>query len=254
MELNKRMKQYEKSSRHTLPYRMPVIVRVDGRSFHSFTNLLDDPFCNDLADTMGYSAKKLAQDVSGAVFAYTQSDEINLLITPYTSLNFEPYFGNRVQKLTSTTASCVTAVFNQKWERLRPDYDNLAQFDARTFILPKEEVCNYFIWRQKDAKRNSIQTLGRKYFSHSEMQGLSNDEVQEKLWQEKNVNWADLSDRFKNGQAVYQQEQEEAVEVDGATKVVKRTPWTIDKSPPVFTSDRKYIDQFVYNSPNESNN
>ena len=44
----------------------------------------------------------------------------------------------------------------------------IAVFDSRVFNIPKEEVCNYFIWRQMDWTRNSVEMLARAHFSHSE--------------------------------------------------------------------------------------
>ena len=86
-------------------------------------------------------------------------------------INTEPWFNNHLQKLVSLSASIATLAFNKYYEaELHHDFKDdvkpyvsgiwCAQFDARAFVLPKEEVVNYFIWRQQDATRNSIQMVG----------------------------------------------------------------------------------------------
>ena len=43
-DLSKRMKKYESVSKGTLMSRMPVILRIDGRSFHTYTRGFKRPF------------------------------------------------------------------------------------------------------------------------------------------------------------------------------------------------------------------
>jgi tRNA(His) guanylyltransferase len=258
MSLSDRMKQYERSWETELTYRLPVIIRLDGRSFHSFTRNCEEPFDDDLIMTMAKTAREVCKDIAGAQFAYTQSDEISILVTPYTSLNFEPHFGNRVQKLSSVTASKATAHFNDLFPEEKSD-GALANFDARCFIVPKDDVENYFVWRQKDWERNSIQMLARSYFSHNECHGLSCDELQEKLWQEENVNWSYLDSHLKNGVGLYEEVYCQLIkELDkdipdhvDQDKEITRSEWKIDYNIPEFSKDREFIRQFVYHGDKE---
>lgn len=114
-----------------------------------------------------------------------------------------------------------------------------ATFDARAFILPKEEVCNYFIWRQQDATRNSIQMVAQANFSHKELQGISCDELQDKLFKERNINWNDLPIDEKRGSCVVREK------ITTSDNVI-RNSWVIDDSIPIFTQDNEYINRFVY--------
>lgn len=62
-------------------------------------------------------------------------------------------------------------------------------FDCRVWQVPsKEEAINNFMWRELDAKKNSISMSARTYYSHDELHGKTADEMQEMLWQ-KGVNW-----------------------------------------------------------------
>jgi len=122
---------------------------------------------------------------------------------------------------------------------IKCDSDGL--FDSRAFILPKEEVCNYFIWRMQDCTRNSIQSLGQANFSHKEMHGLNNDQVQEKLFQEKKINWNDLDVWKKRGVCLYKKQVSK--NIDGHDCI--RTEIVEDFEIPIFTQDRNYIEKWL---------
>jgi len=83
-------------------------------------------------------------------------------------------------------------------------FDNIkhACFDSRVFTIPDAiEVENYFVWRQKDAVRNSIQMLAQSLYSHKELQNKSSNKLQEMCFQ-KGVNWNDAPIGFKRGRLV----------------------------------------------------
>jgi tRNA(His) 5'-end guanylyltransferase len=113
----------------------------------------------------------------------------------------------------------------------------LAYFDARAFNLSKEEVVNYFIWRQQDASRNSVQMLGSAYFSVSELHGKNNKQVQEMLLLQKNINWNDLPTWQKRGTCI--KYFSNAVDDNGIQKY--DNGYIMDEEIPIFTSDRDYI-------------
>lgn len=189
-----RMKQYEQSASQVLVRRTPIIIRVDGRSFHAFTKGCDRPFDSRLQNAFQQVAEALVKEVSGAVMAYGQSDEISILAVDYRDNQTEPWFGGKVQKISSVTASIATAVFNDKFPSAKP-----AMFDARVFNIPESDVPNYFYWRWKDAVRNSVSALAQSEFSHKELQGLNIQEQKRKLRYEANKPWEDLDLSFKDG-------------------------------------------------------
>lgn len=244
-----RMKGYENVNRYYLTKRMPLIIRLDGVHFHTFTKGLDEPYDNYFCQAMQYTMGSLVEQISGAKFAYTQSDEISILITDYDNLNTEPWFGKNLQKIVSVSSSLATYYFNKHLDSItrflppetpivKAHQDKLAIFDARAFILPKDEVCNYFLWRERDCIRNSIQSAGHAHFSHSSLMNLNCDQIQEKLFSEKGINWAHYPSFFKNGCC--------ARKVDGR--------WELDYNIPVFSQDRNYINQYVYLEEDKNEN
>jgi tRNA(His) 5'-end guanylyltransferase len=220
-DFGNRMKKYEAVSQSVLTTRTPVIMRLDGCAFHTFTKGLNRPFDSVLSDAMAATTEHLCSKIQGAVFGYMQSDEISILIQDWKNLNTDNWFGNNVQKMVSVSASIATAFFNKTYKH--PSKDALALFDSRVFNIPKEEVANYFVWRQKDCTRNSINSLGQAHFSAKQLHGKNVSQVQDMLMETHNVNWNDIQTRYKRGTCV----------VNGV----------IDLECPIFTQDRGYIEK-----------
>ena len=203
-DLGKRMKdQYEMRTRTWLPRRTYTIIRLDGKAFHTFTRGFNKPFDEDLAHAMDETAKFLCENVQGTDFAYVQSDEISLLLTDFSTITTNAWFDGQVQKMVSVASSLATGKFNNVMHRLHiVAMDKLAFFDARVFTIPDPiEVENYFIWRQKDAIRNSISMLAQSLYSHRELHGKSQSDMQEMTFQ-KGKNWNDTPAGFKRGRTI----------------------------------------------------
>lgn len=191
--LGDRIKRYEAASATSLIPRTPVMIRVDGRAFHTFTRGCERPFDARVVDSMVEAARYTAADMAGFRIGYVQSDEATFLIDDLASLQSQPWFGNKAHKLVSLSASLFTAAFNRAWPG-----DEMATFDARAFSIPREDAPNAFIWRQRDWERNSLQMLARAHFSHRELAGRKHPEVHEML-HHAGVNWAHLDPQLKNG-------------------------------------------------------
>ena len=152
--LGDRMKSYEEIERRFLTPRTPIILRLDGRAFHTYTQGLDQPFDNEFRMAMDYLKTCLMHKIQGAFIGYSQSDEISLFLHTWSKFDTNIWFGGNIQKMVSIAASEATLLFNTEYHH--PDERKLATFDARVFTLPKEEVTNYFRWRHSDAMRNAI--------------------------------------------------------------------------------------------------
>lgn len=258
--LGDRIKGYEDTFRHHLPMRMPVILRLDGKSFHSYTKGCKKPFDEKLISVMNQTAQKLCEVIQGVQLAYVQSDEISLLINNYQNLNTESWFGNNIQKMVSIASAIASVEFtNNSWqiwapEKLSPesdpmstcDFNESAYFDCRAFVLPKDEVVNYFAWRQQDNTRNSVQMLARSLYSHKECDNKNNSQLQEMCFQ-KGKNWNDCPTQFKRGRCLLKQQVMKKTWNPHEQKDVEvlRNVWTVDNEIPIFTQDFNYINKWV---------
>lgn len=275
--LAKRMKKYEAVPKNTLMRRTPVIIRVDGRAFHTFTKGFQKPFDDVLMRVMQDTMKYLCENIQGCVFGYTQSDEITLILIDYKKLNSEAWFDYEVQKMCSIVASMATMAFNRffmyeyeefnRWiyegsptdedKRLNDVYYNAmckgAMFDARAFNLPKEDVTNNIYWRQLDASRNSIQMVGQANFSHRELLNKTCDQIQDMLMTQRGINWNDMGTSYKRGSCCVRNRRLISISVDGTETCEIRNPkepetaWIIDNDIPIFKGEgRRYIDELIF--------
>lgn len=201
MDLSQRMKNYE--GVYTKPYlvpRMPAIIRIDGKKFSSWTKGLNKPFDSRFYAAMAKTAMYLVNNIQCAVFAYGQSDEISIFLRDYDSPNSQTWFSGKTQKIVSVSASMATANFNASAQKLGIDGNGLAFFDSRVFNVPINDVINYFIWRQNDFMRNSVQMLAREHFSHKELNKVSVEAMKQKLLNlDPPVDWNDLENIYKYG-------------------------------------------------------
>ena len=276
--LGDRMKNnYENVNRFYLTRRMPIIIRVDMRAGHTFTKGMNKPFDDIFVKTMQDTMKYLCENIQGCVLGYTQSDEISLVLVDYAELTTDAWFGNNLQKMCSVSASMATLAFNKFFSgrvqefmydccdefgddvlpEKQNDYElahnvyfkkfNAAMFDSRVFTIPKEEVCNYLIWRQQDATRNSIQSVGQANFSQKELHGKSCNNIQDMLMLQKSINWNDYSTTLKRGSCCIKID-------DGITKYdevgnicdyIPSSKWVIDNEIPIFTQNRNYIENLI---------
>lgn len=220
--LGDRMKGYESCTCSPLPINTPVILRVDGRAFHTFARRFEKPFDNTLIEMMNEVARALMNEIMNARFAYIQSDEISILI--YDKVDSDVWFGNKPQKMTSISAAIASVVATNFLVEHGIKHGNKALFDSRVFSIPEKDVTNYFIWRQRDWERNSIQLLAREYFSHKELHGKNTSDIHEML-HKKGVNWNDLPIYLKRGRCIYGD--------------------TFDECPPIFTEDRNYVESHL---------
>lgn len=240
-DIGDRFKRYEAVSDYTLPRRMPMVIRVDGRAFHGLK--LAKPFDTEFHARMGDTALALCKGIQGAVLAYFQSDEISIIARDDMENTTQPWVDKRLNKLLSLSAAIATAAFNDG-----SPYGQ-RQFDSRAFVVPDlNEVTNYLIWRQQDATRNSVSMAAQAEFSHKSLHGVDSRGMIDRL-REAGKPWEATPTHFKRGT------------VCRPVKVLKPTPhsdepierreWQFDMEPPIFTADRGYIEA-IYRAPDAS--
>ena len=276
-----RMKSYyEDRTRYKLTRRTNTIIRIDGKAFSNYTKGLKRPFDLGLMEDMNKTTEYLCQNIQGAKFGYVQSDEISILITDYDDISTHAWFDGNLQKMSSIAASLATAKFNQlrmarfaKNSGIEPKYRDesyiaeseienfkIAMFDARVFQIPyREEVFNYFIWRQQDATRNSISSVAQANFSAKELNGKKTSDMQDMLMLEKGINWNDFSPREKRGTLIRKVERQfvrkdiDPID-DGKTHIIDkgniytRNVWEAYPETPIFSKDKDYLKELMPNT------
>lgn len=262
LSLGDRMKEfYENRTKVYLNRRTITILRLDGKGFSKFTKNLNKPFDDGFSDDMDATAVFLCENIQGARFAYTQSDEISVVLCDYENQESSAWFDYSVQKMTSIAASLATAKFNQlrlarfTTNNVDPmastfgtilnetinatDIENfkLAFFDARVFQVPSlDEMINAMIFRQQDCTRNSISMAASANFSHKQLEGKSGSDKQEMLYSQRGVNWNDYLTKYKRGSVILKETYMKVGENGNA----ERTRW-VPVETPIFTQDKDFL-------------
>lgn len=199
--LGDRMKAYEQPSTGRKAFKgQPLVVRLDGKSFHTWAKGLERPYDERLSTIMRKVTEALVERFQPLV-GYTQSDETSLVWYHAPHETAEYPFDGRFQKLESLTAAFATAMFNHLVGLHLPEKkDSLAMFDSRAFVVPTlKEAYHTILWRQQDATKNAISMAARAHFSHKSLYGQNGKVMQERLWSEKGINFNDYPAFFKRG-------------------------------------------------------
>ena len=250
--LSTRLKGYEEVTRYKLYPRTFTVLRLDGVSFSNFTKYLEKPFDDGLIEDMNLTAIHLAENIMGCKAVFTQSDEINIIVTDFDNLTTESWYGGIIQKIASISASIASAKFNQlrTLRNLQPNDEDrnfifdddllklkLAYFDCRVFQIPfVEEAINIFQWRQQDATRNSISSVAQSLYSHKQLEGKNSSELQEMIFA-KGINWNDLDEGKKRGRLIVKVQKE--ITTDKGTAI--RNKWEVVETPIFSTPEGKEL-------------
>jgi tRNA(His) 5'-end guanylyltransferase len=178
---------------------LPLLARLDGRAFHTFTRGLARPFDARMTRCMVETTKFLVHDLQARV-GYTQSDEITLCWYEEAGSATQYPFDGRFQKLCSVLAGLASARFCQLAGQLLPEKaEQVPCLDCRVWQVPTlKEALEVFVWREDDATKNSISMAACAFYSDRELHGKDSAEKQEMLFR-KGQNWNDYPAAFKRG-------------------------------------------------------
>lgn len=197
---------------------LPLLARLDGRAFHTFTRGLERPYDPRFNRLMVETTRFLVGELH-ALIGYTQSDEISLMWHE-TDPKTEMLFGGRFQKITSVVAGLASARFAQMIPDLLPDKaGRVPCFDCRAWQVPtREDALEVFLWREDDATKNSVSMLTRGHYSAKEMHGQGRADQMDMLMA-KGVNWNDQPAFFKRGTYVRRRTVQRALTPDERERI-----------------------------------
>lgn len=241
------MKEYEIYTDLKVPKGSKIILRLDGRNFHSLSKkfnlnkLYDDKFIESMVNT----SKDIFKEFS-PFFIYTFSDEMNILLS-------EIPFSRRIEKLNSVFPSLAASSLMKHMNNLfKINIDEIISFDSRIIPLSNDEdIVKYFKWRQDESWRNCINSYGywtlRKDFSAkiatNKLKNLKSSDIHQILF-EKGINLNNLPSYQKRGIGLYK-EKRENISLNPKTnkeELSYRNSLVIDHNLPIFDNDffKKY--------------
>ena len=244
--LTQRQTGYEDSYRQKIISRIPVVIKIDGRSFSKVTLNKQKPFCYKTMAMLNGTMLSMAKQIDGAVFGYQYSDKIILILKNDRSPDEDAWFGNDVQMLSSVSSSMATYEFmNQLWENENPpDLNGKIVFRSHVFGVPNiTETINYLIYKQYHCMQKGItdavfSVLAPRYGKDvSSMLEDKNLEDRKKILDESGFSWEALPGAFRMGSAVYLVPRL----IDTVHGQVTQHKWVLDFNLPMFTEEREWL-------------
>lgn len=194
--LGDKMKALEASSSYIHDKKLPIYVRIDGRSFSKVTKSLknEGPYSSTFISYMVDLTEELMFEFNADI-GFHQSDEISLGFLPKSNELSQYIFGGKQSKVLSLIPSFASSYLT----RLNVFPLQNIMFDARSISMTYDDLLSMFLWRHKDATRNAILQMAHNtdYVSKKWMQGKSTQEVFDEL--SKHINWEDVSPSFRYG-------------------------------------------------------
>ena len=221
------MKEFEVYSSLRVPKNSKIIMRLDGRSFHSLARDLElvKPYDENFYRVISEVCRDLFEEFS-PVFIYTFSDEISLLFDKMP-------FDGRIEKLNSVIASFTASSFVMHYN---VQFKKPPAFDSRIIPINGSDVVKYFRWRQDECWRNCVNSHGISYlkskYSNTEandiINGMNLSDINELLFKN-GINLNDIETYKKRGIGIYRKNKK----IVGFNKKENKNQ----------TSDRSYIYQ-----------
>lgn len=220
MKIQNKFKDFEFNNAQFLPRDKYVVIRLDGRAFHTFTKdpslNLKRPYDFRFVDAMDYAAEMILKDVlTDAQFVYVQSDEMSIVFKTTDNTPFR----KQISKLLTLSASMASAAFNSKLSG-----NTLAIFDARiAYIGSAEDILDYLNWRRLDAYKNMISNAANEVYSSKELLGKTTKERTKLL---ENTPYEQMPSEVVWGRFVFKQRyeyySEDGNEIITRTRIVKK--------------------------------
>ncbi|KZT54470.1 tRNAHis guanylyltransferase [Calocera cornea HHB12733] len=186
-----------------------IVCRIDGRSFHRFTEAhgFDKPNDERGLRLMDRAAEGVMREVPDVLLAFGESDEFSFLLKKDSTL-----YARRSSKILSTLLSIFTANYVFHWPAHFPHtpLQHPPSFDARIVLYPGErEVRDYFAWRQADTHINNLYNtvfwalvlqggLDTTH-AHAELRGTISSQKHELLHARFGINYNALPARYRKG-------------------------------------------------------
>lgn len=189
-----------------------IVVRVDGKNFHKFSEAHHFQKPNDkrCLDLMNKAASCVMYEINDIILAYGQSDEYSFVFDRSTKL-----YKRRSSKILTNVCSLFTSSFLFFWKEFFPE-DSLMyppSFDGRIVIYPtNKNVRDYLSWRQADCHINNL--YNTTFWTLVQQGGFSRQEAEEKirytvsaekneiLFSDFGINYNKVDDQFKKGTVI----------------------------------------------------
>lgn len=151
-----------------------IVVRIDGKGFHKFSNKHNFAKPNDIRalNLMNRAAVAVMKEFKEIVVSYGESDEYSFVIRKDTEM-----YNRRASKFNSYINSLFSASYVFFWkDYFKDDLKQIPSFDSRIILYPTDEnLKDYLCWRQVDCHINNL--YNTTFWALIQKGGLTNSEV-----------------------------------------------------------------------------
>ncbi|XP_064630775.1 probable tRNA(His) guanylyltransferase isoform X2 [Lineus longissimus] len=198
-----------------------LVVRVDGKNFHKFSDTHNFLKPNDVRslNLMSKAAEVVMNEFKDIILAYGQSDEYSFVFKRNTNT-----YNRRASKLSSTVCSLFTSAYVFHWR----DYFIAKQlqyppaFDSRTIAYPTiRNIKDYLCWRQADCHINNLyntcfwklvqEANNTPKQAQERLKGTLSSDKNEILYTQFGMNYNNESEIFRKGSVLLRKKIEETV-------------------------------------------
>ncbi|WVN89235.1 uncharacterized protein L203_104453 [Cryptococcus depauperatus CBS 7841] len=208
-----------------------IIVRLDGKGFHKFSDAHNFAKPNDkrALDLMDTAAKTVFDEYKDVVMAFGESDEYSFLLRRATRV-----YNRRRSKINTSIVSLFTSAYVFNWPYFFPDVPLRypPSFDGRVILYPGEiEIRDYFSWRQADTHINNLYNTTFWALVHSgqttaeankTLQGTNSKDKNELLFSQFSINYNNLPEMFRKGSVLVRQAQQPSVLASSKPQTVQQ--------------------------------
>lgn len=228
MKLDERMKNYVDAGQHHLTSKVPVIINIKGRSYNKMlidvlkvkTTMTEKEIrrlYNDYIHCFCYSAISVIKEMEGFKVAYVGDNEISYLLSDNNHVDMQSWFNYNIFKIISIVSGKFNITFNKTSPFKTILEDQL--FQVKCFNIPEIDISNYFLWRVKDNRRNSLQTYCRQFFSPEEIHGKSIHDLNRMLFK-KELDWNEALTYAQRNGIFMQQNKNGEINISSVTHTV----------------------------------
>lgn len=253
--LSERQESYQKPFDYQITKRMPVIITVNGRSFRRLTKNLNKPYCQEFSQAMASAMLYSIMEMQGAVFGYQCSDQITFVLRNDQTLESEPWYQNKIQKIVSVTSSLATLGLYKAISNLESKIEVFgdAIFDCDVMAVPYlAEAVNHIIWKQQLNYKKALtlaaeEELTKKFSHKAAIKALyqkSMDEKKELLLHHCDIDFEEKYPiSFRNGIAAYKAPT--LLYLKDENKI--KNKWHLNADLPKFVDDKDFLFNILLN-------
>ncbi|XP_063838644.1 probable tRNA(His) guanylyltransferase [Ostrinia nubilalis] len=133
-----------------------IVIRIDGKCFHKFSDDHNFSKPNDLRglNLMNYAAFTVFREFNDLLLAFGQSDEYSFVFKKHSTL-----YKRRASKLLTTVNSKFSSSYVFYWNKFfgEQKLKYPPTFDGRVILYPSDEnLVDYMKWRQADVHINNL--------------------------------------------------------------------------------------------------